>query len=103
CLDIVSVLHMTAVNCPDAEHVTANFVYCRLHGDTPLYTSGYSDRALDWWATRLKLWRKRQQSKDAKLVATKRKSEEHDLFVYFDNDAKVHAPFNAQTLVRKMK
>jgi uncharacterized protein YecE (DUF72 family) len=25
------------------------------------------------------------------------------VFVYFDNDAKVHAPFDAQTLVRKMK
>jgi len=47
--------------------------------------------------------RKGQQRKDAKLVAAKRKSESRDLFVYFDNDAKVHAPFDAQTLVRKMK
>ena len=60
-------------------------------------------RALDWWATRLKLWRKGQQPKDAKLVAAKRKSEEDDLFVYFDNDEKVHTPFDVQTLVRKMK
>ena len=50
-----------------------------------------------------KLWRRGQQSKDAKLVTAKRKSEAHDLFVYFDNGAKVHAPFDAQTLVRKMK
>jgi uncharacterized protein YecE (DUF72 family) len=49
------------------------------------------------------LWRKRQQPKNAKLVTAKRKSQSHDLFVYFDNDAKVHAPFDAQTLVRKMK
>jgi uncharacterized protein YecE (DUF72 family) len=53
-------------------------------------------------AMRLKLWRKGQQPKDAKLVAAKRKSEAHDLFVYFDNDAKVRAPFDAQTLARKM-
>ena len=66
-----------------------------------LYTSGYSEGALDWWATRLKLWRKGQQPKDAKLVTAKRKSEPHDLFVYFDNDAKVHAPFDAQTLRAK--
>jgi uncharacterized protein YecE (DUF72 family) len=92
----------TAGKWPYAEDLSANFVYCRLHGDTQLYTSGYSDHALDWWATRLKLWRKGQQSKDAKLVTVKRKSEEHDLFVYFDNDAKVHAPFDAQTLLRKM-
>jgi len=78
---------------PYAEDLTANFVYCRLHGDTQLYTSGYSDRALDWWAARLKLWRKGQQRKDAKLVAAKRKSEAHDLFDYFDDDAKPARPF----------
>ncbi len=101
--NIAFVFADTAGKWPYAEDLTANFVYCRLYGDTQLYTSGYSDRALDWWATRLKLWRKGQQPKDAKLVAAQRKSEEHDLFVYFDNDAKVHAPFDAQTLVRKMK
>jgi uncharacterized protein YecE (DUF72 family) len=26
-----------------------------------------------------------------------------DVFVYFDNDAKVHAPFDAQMLAAKMK
>ena len=51
----------------------------------------------------MKLWRKGQQPKDAKLVTAKIKSELRDLFVYFDNDAKVHAPFDAQTLARKMK
>ena len=78
-------------------------LFCRLHGDTQLYTSGYNDHALDWWVTRLRLWRKGQQSNDGKLVTAKKKPEPHDLFVYFDNDAKVHAPFDAQTLVRKMK
>jgi len=101
--NIAFVFADTAGKWPSAEDLTANFVYCRLHGDTQLYTSGYSDRALDWWATRLKLWRKGQQRTDAKPVAAKRKSEEHDLFVYFDNDAKVHAPFDAQTLARKME
>jgi len=101
--NIAFVFADTAGKWPYAEDLTANFVYCRLHGDTQLYTSGYSDRALDWWATRLKLWRKGQQPKDATLVTGKRKSEEHDLFVYFDNDAKVHAPFDAQRLVGKMK
>ena len=100
--NIAFVFADTAGKWPYAEDLSANFVYCRLHGDTQLYTGGYSDHALDWWATRLKLWRKGQQSKDAKLVTVKRKSEEHDLFVYFDNDAKVHAPFDAQTLLRKV-
>jgi uncharacterized protein YecE (DUF72 family) len=70
--NIAFVFADTAGKWPYAEDLTANFVYCRLHGDTQLYTSGYSDRALDWWATRLKLWRKGQQRKNAKLVTAKR-------------------------------
>jgi uncharacterized protein YecE (DUF72 family) len=93
----------TAGKWPYAEDLSGDFVYCRLHGDTQLYTSGYSNRALDWWATRLKLWCKGRQPKDAKLVTAKTKPESHDLFVYFDNDAKVHAPLDARTLARKMK
>ena len=93
----------TAGKWPYAEDLTADFVYCRLHGDTQLYTSGYSDRALDWWAARLKLWHKGKRPTDAALVAAKTKSEPRDLFVYFDNDAKVHAPFDAQMLAWKMK
>ena len=101
--NIAFVFADTAGKWPYAEDLTADFVYCRLHGDTELYTSGYNDGALDWWATRLKLWYKGQQPKDAKPVTAKTKAGSHDLFVYFDNDAKVHAPFDAQTLVRKMK
>jgi uncharacterized protein YecE (DUF72 family) len=93
----------TAGKWPYAEDLTADFVYCRLHGDTKLYTSGYSDGVLDWWSARLKLWRQGRQPADAKLVTAKPMPAPHDVFVYFDNDAKVHAPFDAQSLARKMK
>ena len=46
--NIAFVFADTAGKWPSAEDLTANFVYCRLHGDTQLYTSGYGDRALDW-------------------------------------------------------
>lgn len=71
----------TAGKWPYAEELTSDFVYCRLHGDTQLYVSGYSENALQWWADRLRPWGRAR-----------------DLFVYFDNDAKVHAPFDAQRL-----
>ena len=71
----------TAGKWPYAEELTAELVYCRLHGDTQLYVSGYSDAALQWWAERIRRWRRGR-----------------DVFVYFDNDAKVHAPFDAQRL-----
>ena len=71
----------TAGRWPYTEELTTDFVYIRLHGDTQLYVSGYSDSALEWWAKRIRRWRRGR-----------------DVFVYFDNDAKVHAPFDAQRL-----
>ena len=37
----------TAGKWPHSFDVTADFVYVRLHGDVKIYTSGYTDRALD--------------------------------------------------------
>jgi uncharacterized protein YecE (DUF72 family) len=93
----------TAGKWPYAEDLTSDFVYCRLHGDTELYASGYSAGALKWWADRLQLWREGRQSRDAKLITKKKSACARDIFVYFDNDAKVHAPFDAQSLTARLK
>jgi len=86
------------------EDVTADFVYCRLHGDEELYVSGYTDSALDWWANRLRSWRCGSEPEDAKRVgeASKRKCKNRDVYVYFDNDAKVKAPFDAMNLEARL-
>lgn len=102
--NIAFVVADTAGKWPYAEDITADFVYCRLHGAEQLYVSGYSDAELDWWADRIKHWRKGQQPKDAKLVADRKTAAgSRDVYVYFDNDAKVHAPFNARTLTGKLQ
>jgi uncharacterized protein YecE (DUF72 family) len=80
------VLADTAGKFPYAEELTSDLVYIRLHGSTQLYTSGYSDAELDWWAARIQGWR-----------ATGR-----DVYTYFDNDAKVHAPFDALRLRERL-
>jgi uncharacterized protein YecE (DUF72 family) len=102
--NIAFVFADTAGKWPYAEDLTSDFVYCRLHGDTELYASGYSRTALDWWAHRLRLWRKGNQPGDAMLVSNRVKGKRKalDVFVYFDNDAKVHAPFDAQQLAQRM-
>ena len=82
----------TAGKWPFAEELTADFVYCRLHGDSELYVSGYSDPAIEQWAQRLEKWR---------LPQPKRKTP-RDIYVYFDNDAKVHAPFDAKRLAGRL-
>ena len=66
---------------PHIEEVTSDFVYVRLHGDTELYTSGYTNAALREWAGKIRRW-----------------SRDRDVYVYFDNDVKAHAPRDAVTL-----
>jgi len=93
----------TAGKWPDYEDVTADFMYLRLHGAEELYSSGYDDAALDRWAARIKAWAGGGQPEDAKLISDQappqRKS--RDIYCYFDNDIKVHAPFDAINLMKK--
>ena len=89
---------------PYAENLTADFVYIRLHGAEQLYVSGYDPAALEWWASRIKYWRDGKHPRDATLVGPETGDNlARDVFVYFDNDAKVHAPFDAIELTRRLK
>ena len=102
--NIAFVFADTAGKWPYAEDITADFVYCRLHGAEQLYVSGYTDKEIEWWANRVEHWRKGKQPRDAKLVSGgNANAGKRDVFVYFDNDAKVHAPFNAKTLAEKLR
>jgi uncharacterized protein YecE (DUF72 family) len=101
--NIAFVIADTAGKWPYAEDLTADLVYARLHGDEQLYVSGYSATALDWWAARVALWARGKQPSDAKLVSAPPKApRKRDVFVYFDNDAKVHAPFDAGGLAERL-
>jgi uncharacterized protein YecE (DUF72 family) len=92
------------VNWPLLMDVTADFVYCRLHGSEELYASGYEADAIDVWARRVAAWSRGQEVTDGKRahprVAPKRAS--RDVYIYFDNDAKVRAPFDAQALRKRV-
>jgi uncharacterized protein YecE (DUF72 family) len=69
-----------------AEHVTADFVYVRLHGSGQLYVGRYGDGELDRWADKTAAW----------------SGEGKDVYVYFDNDARGHAPHDAERLALRM-
>ncbi len=102
--DIALVVADTAGRWPYVEDVTADFLYLRLHGDGQLYVSGYSDAALNRWAARIRAWSRGSQPRDAKLITKKRPKarKSRDVYCYFDNDAKVKAPFDAMRLVGKL-
>lgn len=89
----------TAGKWPYLEDVTADFVYVRLHGAKKLYASGYSAAELAVWAQRIRAFAEGARPANATLVApTPRAKTPRDVFVYFDNDVKVRAPFDAQNL-----
>jgi uncharacterized protein YecE (DUF72 family) len=94
----------TAGRWPLKEDVTADFVYVRLHGDEELYASGYGERALERWAERIRAWSRGAQPADARLISAKapRKRASRDVYCYFDNDVKVHAPYDAAMLMRRL-
>ena len=78
--------------------VTSDFVYCRLHGSEQLYASGYGDNALDVWAGRVVKWARGEQAEGRRASEETVDVRARDVYVYFDNDAKVRAPFDAQGL-----
>jgi len=100
--DIALVCADTAGKWPVLDDVTSDFVYARLHGDKELYVSGYGDAALDRWAERVRTWQRGGTPTDGRTLAPPAPVREREVFVYFDNDAKVHAPFDAIALARRL-
>jgi uncharacterized protein YecE (DUF72 family) len=103
--DIALVVPDTAGRWPYFEDVTADFVYVRLHGDEELYKSGYSPAAIAHWAKRVRIWSEGSEPRDAvrasDTAAPRRAG--RDVYVYFDNDVKVRAPFDALALSRALR
>jgi uncharacterized protein YecE (DUF72 family) len=84
--DVALVTADTAGRWPLLHERTSDFAYLRLHGDQELYVSGYGPAALDEWAARI-----RAMAGDGL-----------DVYAYFDNDVKVHAPFDAINLAARL-
>ena len=83
---VASVTADTAGKYPRIDRTTADFAYARLHGEEELYASGYDDPSLDRWAA----WTR------AHLDAGR------DAYLYFDNDIKVRAPYDAMGLIARL-
>ena len=60
--------------------------------------------ALDRWAAKVKAWRKGCEVADALHASddAPSKRRERDVYVYFDNDVKVRAPFDAIGLAQRV-
>jgi uncharacterized protein YecE (DUF72 family) len=97
----VALVSADTVDWPLLMDVTSDFIYCRLHGSEQLYASGYDAPAIAAWSKRAAAWAQGREAPDGKRASPRPapKRARRDVFVYFDNDAKVRAPFDAQALV----
>lgn len=96
----------TAGKWPYREDVTSDFVYLRLHGAEELYASGYTPEALKHWGARIDAWHQGKQPGDPHLIAPRQKPKarkSREVYCYFDNDIKVHAPYDARSLLQRFE
>ena len=82
--------------------VTSDFVYLRLHGSERLYHSGYEADAIEIWARRVVAFATGQLADGQYAGEPVLDSRPRDVYVYFDNDAEVRAPFDALALTRRV-
>jgi uncharacterized protein YecE (DUF72 family) len=90
---------------PLYEDVTSDFVYMRLHGSTELYNSRYTTEELERWARCVAAWRDGTEPDDARRISPVRARERsgRDVYCYFDNTDKRHAPENARELMAMLE
>ena len=102
--EVALVVADSAGRFPYLTDLTSDFVYVRLHGAEELYVSGYGPGVLDIWAQRVQQWAAGGQPADAVLIDRRHAAPQQarEVYVYFDNDAKVHAPFDAMALRRRL-
>jgi uncharacterized protein YecE (DUF72 family) len=77
-----ALVRVSAPRYPDADVVTADFHYLRMHGDKRLYSSKYSEATLGGWADLITGWAQGGG----------------DVYVYFNNDARGYAVEDARRL-----
>lgn len=100
--DIALVIADT-VDWPCLMDLTADFVYCRLHGSEELYNSAYTDAQIESWAARIEAWSSGGSMTDGHFVtAATRDRVPRDVFLFFDNTDKLHAPEDARRLMRRL-
>jgi len=98
----VALVCADTVDWPLLMDVTADFVYCRLHGSVELYNSGYSEKELDRWAERVRNW-SRGKATDGNFVGKPTADGvRRDVYLFFDNTDKLMAPGDAAGLMQRL-
>lgn len=98
----VALVCADTVDWPLLMDVTADFIYCRLHGSVELYNSGYSEIELDSWAERVRNWSVGAATDGNFVTGPTADGQRRDVYVFFDNTDKLMAPGDAKGLMRRL-
>lgn len=98
----VALAFSEAPDWPYVEELTTDFVYLRLHGARETYRSRYTDRELDRIAAKVRAWRDGEEPREAVRITGSGRPRRlrRDVWIYFDNTDKRHAPRDAGRLMR---
>jgi uncharacterized protein YecE (DUF72 family) len=90
---------------PVFEEPTAPFMYLRLHGAERMYYGSYADPAIQDWADRIDAWSRAPEPDDPLRITDRNPPDAptRDVYVYFDNDEKTRAPFDARRLMEALE
>jgi uncharacterized protein YecE (DUF72 family) len=88
---------------PQIADVTAPFVYVRIMGTQAAEELGYSNRALDGWAKRLRAWASGAVPAGLDRVMPGRADgKPRDVYLYVISGHKAHNPAAAMSLIRRL-
>lgn len=101
----VALVCADTVDWPRLMDLTADFVYCRLHGSAELYRSRYGKADLKSWAARIETWALGEPMRDGEFAGDPNAAslQPREVFLFFDNTDKRHAPGDAAALMRMLK
>ncbi len=86
---------------PSFADIGADFVYARLMQSRAAIATGYTERELQSWAQRARLWASGSEPDDLPRLATPAKSAaKRDVFIYFISAAKERNPAAAMALLQ---
>jgi uncharacterized protein YecE (DUF72 family) len=89
---------------PQIADATAPFVYARIMGTAAKEESGYSDAALDLWASRAQAWASGGAPEDLQYVEPRLPyGKPRDVYLYVISGHKVRNPAAAMSLIRRLE
>jgi uncharacterized protein YecE (DUF72 family) len=102
----VATVFTDSTDYPSFADATGDFIYARLMRSEASIAAGYSDAALDAWASRASMWASGADPEDLpRAGAANKRSRQtpRDVYIYFIGSAKERNPAAAMSLIERLR